>query len=75
MKRTPQQWISTLEQQKCSLLPIQEFFQPEKISTSGFYKYKKLMTNNSRCAIVKNAPSIQESVIDASNTGSNERIS
>ena len=78
MKRTPEQWVTTLEQQQSSSLTIQEFCQQEKISTSGFYKHKKSMTNNSRFSLVTNAPAIKKSAsaIEESISGSNpQRIS
>jgi hypothetical protein len=50
MKKSPQQWVETIEQQQNGSLTIKKFCQQENISTSGFYKHKKLMVNRKRLA-------------------------
>ena len=67
MKKSPQQWVETLEQQKNSTLTIKEFCQLKNISTSGFYKHKKLVTSKGRFSLVKTSPAIQESALEAIN--------
>jgi hypothetical protein len=74
MKKSPQQWAETIEQQQNDSLTIKEFCQQEGISPSGFYKHKKLMVNNSRFALVKSVLTIQKPILEPIND-SNSRIS
>jgi len=74
MKKTPQQWDDIFEQQKNGSLSVQEFCQQEKISSSNFYKHKKLAATKGRFALVNRAPAIQEPTQEAIND-SNSRIS
>jgi hypothetical protein len=74
MKKSPQQWAKTIEQQQNGSLTIKEFCQQVSISPSGFYKHKKLMVNNSRFALVKSVPTIQKPILEPIND-SNIRIS
>jgi hypothetical protein len=74
MKKSPQQWADTIEQQQNGSLTIKEFCQQESISPSGFYKQKKLMVNNSRFVLVKSLPTIQKPILEPINDSSS-RIS